>query len=106
MSFTVARRTAEIGIRLALGASPRRVVLATFGRALLQVGLGLLVGAIPAALLAINLGPGISATAERQEAIAACIVATLVVAGITSVASLVPVRRALHIQPVDALKVS
>ena len=41
MSFTVARRTPEIGIRLALGASPGRIMLSTFSRALAQVGLGL-----------------------------------------------------------------
>jgi hypothetical protein len=47
MAFTVSRRTAEIGIRLALGATAGRVVLNTFGRALAQVGLGVLVGAFP-----------------------------------------------------------
>ena len=51
MSFTVARRTAEIGIRVALGANPRRIVMTTFARALTQVAIGLLVGSIPAGLL-------------------------------------------------------
>ena len=44
MSFTVARRTREIGIRAALGASPGRIVASIFSRALLQISAGLLVG--------------------------------------------------------------
>ena len=44
MSFTVARRTAEIGIRVALGANPRRIVTSTFARALTQVTIGLVLG--------------------------------------------------------------
>jgi putative ABC transport system permease protein len=44
LSFTVARRTREIGGRVALGASRWRVVAATFRRPLLQVALGIVVG--------------------------------------------------------------
>jgi len=40
MSFTVARRRREIGIRAALGVDPRRLLLDIFSRALRQLGLG------------------------------------------------------------------
>ena len=40
MSFTVARRWREIGIRLALGADARRVLMGIFGRAGAQIGGG------------------------------------------------------------------
>ena len=45
LSFIVARRTREIGVRVALGASRLRVVGAIFRRPLIQVGLGILAGA-------------------------------------------------------------
>ena len=102
MSFTVAQRTREIGIRAALGANPARVIGDVFRRALLQVGagttLGLGVGFAasdgPFALSngLFNDGPGVMA------AIAALILATGVIAcGI-------PLQRALRIQPTEALR--
>lgn len=104
MSFTVSRRTSEIGIRVALGANPRRIVLSTFGRALAQVGLGLVAGGIPAGVLVATMGPEMSADAGTELAVAIGIASTLLVAGITMLASVLPARRALHIQPTDALK--
>ncbi|MBA3885885.1 MAG: hypothetical protein H0X67_09145 [Acidobacteria bacterium] len=44
LSFVVARRTRDIGIRVALGADRRRVISAIFRRPLIQVGLGVLAG--------------------------------------------------------------
>ena len=47
MSFTLSRRTREIGIRAALGAAPRRIVTTIFSRAFRQVAIGIAVGCVP-----------------------------------------------------------
>jgi ABC-type antimicrobial peptide transport system permease subunit len=94
MSFIVARRTREIGIRAALGAHPRRIIAGIFGRALLQVGLGLVAGS---ALVA---WAGVSSTREVLMLLAAD--AIMLVAGVTACA--VPLRRALSINPTEALR--
>ena len=47
MSFAVPRRAREIGVRVALGASPRRIVGAVSARPLRQLGLGLFAGTFP-----------------------------------------------------------
>jgi putative ABC transport system permease protein len=104
MSFTVARRTTEIGIRLALGANPRRIVVATFARALAQVGAGVLIGSIPAVLLAVNLGPEFDVSASTVTAAVICALAAGTTMVITAFACVPPARRALRIQPVDTLK--
>ena len=106
MSFTVARRTPEIGIRLALGASPGRIMRSTFTRALAQVGLGLLIGSIPALALLVNLGPEVAPVAGNHTAMVTCVAATCFVAVVTTLACVMPARRALLVQPTYALKVN
>lgn len=58
LSFTVSRRTREIGVRVALGASPRRVVGAIFRRPLTHVTLGVLTGGALIALMAFAVAGG------------------------------------------------
>lgn len=100
LSFTVARRTREIGVRVALGASPRRVVAAIFRRPLTQVGLGVAAGgaAIGAAALAASGGGFTVGQAAMLVAYAAFML------GVCLLACIVPTRRALGVEPTEALR--
>ena len=53
LSYIVARRTREIGVRVALGASARRVITSIFRRPLTQVTLGVIAGSVLIAVAAI-----------------------------------------------------
>jgi putative ABC transport system permease protein len=94
MSFTVARRTREIGIRAALGAHHGRIVAAIFSRAFLQIGAGIVVGSSIAALAGFG--------SAKQVALLVAADAIMLLVGL--VACAVPVRRALRIDPMDALR--
>jgi hypothetical protein len=94
MSFTVARRTREIGIRAALGASSRRIVAGIFSRALIQVSLGVMAGSAVAAL------GGLRSAREVMILIGADVI--MLVVGLAACA--VPLRRALRINPTEALR--
>ena len=97
-SFTVARRTREIGIRVALGASRRRVVAAIFARPLAQVGLGAGAGGV----LTVLLGGGLEHA--TPGALAGALVYTVLMFGLCLLACIVPTRRALQVQPTEALR--
>jgi len=94
MSFTVARRTREIGIRAALGASQGRIVAGIFSRAFLQISAGVLAGSGLTAL------KGLGSMREVLLLLAAD--GVMLVAGLTACA--VPLRRALRIDPTEALR--
>jgi hypothetical protein len=104
MSFTVARRTTEIGIRLALGADSRRIVFTTFARALAQVGAGVAIGVVPAAAIAAGLGPELAVSSSPATAVWICAVAAGGTILVTALACVGPARRVLRIQPIDTLK--
>jgi predicted permease len=107
LSFTVARRTREIGVRVALGASRPRVVAATFRRPLLQVALGTSVGTAIvftlAALIKYTEFPG-SETDLTLTAMAMIVAYGIVMLGVCMLGCVVPTRRALTIEPTIALR--
>jgi hypothetical protein len=94
MSFTVSRRTREIGIRVALGADPARIVAGVFRGAFLQIGAGVLIGSTLAAL------GGLGSTREVLLLLAADSI--MLIAGMAACA--LPIRRALTIDPTEALR--
>lgn len=95
MSFIVARRTREIGIRVALGAPPLRVVSGIFMRSFLQIAVGILAGSLVVALK-IDFG------SVTQVLMLAGADAVMLAAGF--VACSLPLRRALGINPTVALR--
>jgi ABC-type antimicrobial peptide transport system permease subunit len=99
MSFTVARRTREIGVRVALGAPKTRILLAVFKRPLIQVALGLLAGALLAGFLL-----GLAASVPSLPEIAGFLAYMALMAAICLLACFAPTKRALAIQPYDALR--
>lgn len=94
-SFTVSQRTREIGIRVALGADPRRIIRTIFFRALMQIGLGVLAGGMLFGLV------GGVETAKGVWLLAA--MAGLML-GVGLLACVQPAARALRIQPTEALR--
>jgi predicted permease len=100
MSFTVSRRTREIGIRIALGASARRMVASIFRRPLTQVGVGVMIGsAIAGVLLTKAAGVDVSPTG-----VGLLVLYAAVILGVCLLACVVPTRRALGVEPMEALR--
>jgi ABC-type antimicrobial peptide transport system permease subunit len=100
MSVAVQRRTREVGIRIAMGASPRRVLRAVFARAGRQLSGGIIAGNTIVLFIA-----------WRTDAMTADLVGGLVIMSVVMMmvgvlACAAPARRALRIQPTDALRQS
>ncbi len=100
LSYTTARRTREIGIRVALGAQARHVVTPVLARTGIVTGVAAALGigaSIPVTRLLASLLSGEPAGSSEPLAVA-------VLAFACFVAAIVPVRRALRIDPAVALR--
>ena len=102
MSYFVARRTAEIGIRMALGASKPGVISMVLRSAITQILLGLALG-IPAALFAGHLMKSQLYGVGTYDPLALC-AAAVVLALCAAIAGFIPARRAASIDPMKALR--
>jgi hypothetical protein len=98
MAVSVQRRTREIGIRVALGASPRRVLRTVFARAGRQLGGGIITGNSIVLLIAWRTE---SVTPDLLLALA---IMSVVMAVVGALACAAPARRALRVQPTEALR--
>ena len=98
MAVAVARRTREIGIRIALGASPRQVLRSVFARAGRQLGGGILAGNSLILLIAWR------ADSLTADLVVSSVITSVIMATVGVLACAAPARRALRIQPTEALR--
>jgi putative ABC transport system permease protein len=105
VTYAVVRRTREVGIRIALGATPRQVIGLFLRELAPSIGLGTLVGAIGIFNLSgylhkAGLVPGVSKSLDPViYALGAAFVVSVAVAAV-----LIPARAAARVEPVAALR--
>jgi predicted permease len=109
LSYIVARRTREIGVRVALGASARRVISSIFKRPLMQVSLGVIAGIVFIWVAAIGIQHTEQFHIGEPRGLTIGEIALLsgyaiVMLAVCTLACIVPTVRALRVQPTEALR--
>ena len=102
VSYTVTRRRREVGIRMALGASPRAVQGLVLRETLRPVGIGVSLGVLAAAASSQLLERGLFGISPFDPV--AFAVAAIFMLTVASMATVLPTRNALKVVPVDALR--
>ncbi|HEV2983813.1 MAG TPA: FtsX-like permease family protein [Vicinamibacterales bacterium] len=101
-SYTVSRRRGEIGIRMALGAAPERVIRLVLGRVSALVGIGLVVGAGLSLWVSQFVSTLLYGLEPRDPTTLAASAAVLAAVG--AIAGWLPARRASRIDPAEVLR--
>jgi putative ABC transport system permease protein len=102
MSYSVARRSTEIGIRMALGARPAHVLRLVMGEAALVAAVGGAVGLVVALLVTRLMGALLYGVAATDPVTFAAV--GVVLAAVALLATYVPARRAVRVDPLSALR--
>jgi predicted permease len=103
MSFAVARRSKEIGVRMALGAERRNVLWMTFRESIRLIAIGVIVG-VPCALALMRLGRTFLFGLTPADPLTLAM-AVAVLAGVALLAGYIPARKASQADPIGALRV-
>jgi predicted permease len=103
LAFATGQRNREIGVRRALGAQDRQILGSVMQGALFQITVGLALGALLAPLMSRALRASLSGLSSPDDPVV--YVAVLLILLVASLlASWIPVRRALRVQPSSALR--
>ena len=102
LAYAVSQRRQEIGVRVALGASPRSVLQLIIRQGMMLAGAGVLAGVLGALLLTRIMAAVLYEVRTTDPATFATVVVVLL--GSALLASWLPARRALRIDPVQALR--
>lgn len=103
MAYLVSQRTKEIGVRLALGAAPARVMTAVIGRGVVHTAAGVVIGIAVAWQLASLVEAFLFEVRPHDPVVYGAAAALLAACGV--IAAFVPARRAARVDPVIALRV-
>ncbi len=102
MSFTVSRRTREIGVRVALGAQVPRLIADIFRRPLGQVAAGIVLGFVLLGAVMALAGSGSGAAIAKHAGL--LFAYGIAMMGVCALACIGPILRALRVEPVEALR--
>jgi len=102
MAYSVAQRTREIGIRMALGAGPRKVLMLIGSRAVILISVGMAIGLAGSIALSRVIASQLWGIEPTDPATFTGV--SLLLVAVALVASFVPARRAICVDPTEALR--
>jgi len=102
LAYSVSQRTREIGIRMALGARNREILMLVMRRTLVLIAWGIVCGLLGALALGRILAAVVLKTSPPD--VPTSIAVALALAATSLVASYLPARKALHVSPIETLR--